>query len=390
MTGEPAALPVPSPAAGLVFTTVLSHGPLSRVEVSRRTGLSSAAVTKAVAPLLADGYLIDLGVQEGLARPGRPASLIVVNPGRARFIGVKLTDSELIGVVTDLQARILLSEHRPLGSAGVADVTADLADLVAGLAARHRAPAAPVRHLGLTVSGDVDRQLGLVRYSPFLGWHDVALAQLTETATGLMTVVENDVRGLTIAEQWFGAGAGTGSFALVTTGQGIGCGLVLNGAVVTGAHGVAGEIGHLAIDAAAGPPCRCGGRGCVEAIASDPAIAGQVAAVTGRAGLTIADAIALAHGGDRGACAVFERAGHAIGLALASVANLTGPERIVISGEGLAAYDLFAGQLRRAFAAQAFGAAAQCEIIVRPLPFEEWARGAAAVAIARFIAPDKS
>ena len=76
----------------------------------------------------------------------------------------------------------------------------------------------------------------------------------------------------------------------------------------------------------------------------------------------------------------FTRAGHALGLALASVANLIGPDCPIISGEGVASYDLFAEQIRQTFTAQAFGAAAECELIVRPLPFEEWARGGAAIA----------
>jgi predicted NBD/HSP70 family sugar kinase len=87
--------------------------------------------------------------------------------------------------------------------------------------------------------------------------------------------------------------------------------------------------------------------------------------------------------------AVFARAGHALGLAIASVANLIGPERVIISGEGVATYDLFADQIRETFAAQAFGAAAECDLLLRPLPFEEWARGGAAVAAQRLFAPVK-
>jgi len=74
---------------------------------------------------------------------------------------------------------------------------------------------------------------------------------------------------------------------------------------------------------------------------------------------------------------------------MASVANLIGPERIIISGEGVAAYDLIADQLRRTFAEHAFGAAASCDLVVRPLPFEEWARGGAAVAAQRVFAPSR-
>ena len=85
---------------------------------------------------------------------------------------------------------------------------------------------------------------------------------------------------------------------------------------------------------------------------------------------------------------MYARAGAAIGRVIATVANLLGPERVIISGEGLAAYDLFAEQIRDAFTATAFGSAARCELLTRPLPFGEWARGAAATAIRSFIRAD--
>ncbi|MEU1168440.1 ROK family protein, partial [Streptomyces sp. NPDC005921] len=243
---------------------------------------------------------------------------------------------------------------------------------------------APVLGLGIAVSGDVDRAEGVVRYSPFLDWRDVALAELAAMTTGLPVVVDNDVRALTVAEQWFGAGVGLSDFAVVTVGAGIGCGLVVHGQVVSGAHGVAGEIGHVPIDPA-GPLCHCGNRGCVEAIAGDAAIVARMREVTGRQVTDSADAVALAHEGVPGAREVYAHAGAAIGRGIATVANLFGPERVIISGEGLAASDLFAEQILDSFTAAAFGSAAQCDVQTRPLPFEEWARGAAAAAIQSFI-----
>jgi predicted NBD/HSP70 family sugar kinase len=238
--------------------------------------------------------------------------------------------------------------------------------------------------LGLAVSGDVDRGEGVVRYSPFLEWRDVPLAELAAMTTGLPVTVDNDVRALTVAEQWFGAGAGLTDFAVVTVGAGIGCGLVVHGQVVAGAHGVAGEIGHVVVDPA-GPLCHCGNRGCVEAIAGDAAIVARVREVTGVQVADTSEAVALAHRGDAGAREVYARAGEAIGRGIATVVNLFGPERVIISGEGLAAYDLFAEQIRDSFAAAAFGSAARCDVQTRPLPFDEWARGAAATAIQSFI-----
>jgi predicted NBD/HSP70 family sugar kinase len=376
--GSPAAV---APAATAVFTTVLTEGPLSRVGLARRLGLSSAAVTKAARPLIETGYLYELAATERSGPgAGRPASPLAVRPEREFFVGVKITADELIGVVCDLCADVRASAHRPLAGHDVDEVLRQLIDIVAELLDGPQTYRSRARGLGLAVSGDVDRGTGLVRYSPFLEWHDVPLGPRAAEATGLTTTVENDVKALTAAEHWFGEGVGTDPFALVTVGTGIGCGLFINGQLVSGSHGVAGEIGHLCIDTT-GPACHCGGRGCVEAIAGTSAIVGQARALSGRPDLTITDVTTLARDGDQQIREVFTRAGQAIGLGIAAVANLVGPQRIVVSGEGLAAYDLLEAPIRTAFTSQTFGAAAECPLSIRPLPFEEWARGAAAVSI---------
>ena len=377
---------MPTPAASLVFTTVLAHGPITRSEIAERAEISAAAVTKAVRPLMEVGYLVeDLNEVAGARSAlGRPANPVRVNADRALFIGVKVTGDEIIAVLTDLCCRVRAARHARLTSREPEAVLPAIAALVEELSGEADGPDVRVRGLGIAVSGDVDRAEGVVRYSAFLEWRDVPLADLAAAATGLAVTVDNDVRALTVAEQWFGAGVGLTDFALVTVGAGVGCGLVVHGRVVSGAHGVAGEIGHLSIDPL-GPPCYCGNHGCVEAIAADPAILRDIRQASGRPVTTGAEAIELARDGDPGARAVYARAGAAIGKAIGSVVNLFGPDRVIISGEGLAAYDLFADGIRESFLAAAFGTAAQCDLITRPLPFEEWARGAAATAIQSFI-----
>lgn len=380
--------PAATPAAAHLFTTVLSHGPLTRLEMARRAGLSPAAVTKAVRPLIASGYLAEEADAGGDAevRPalGRPATLVRVDGGRALFIGVKLTGDEIIGVLTDLCCRILLARRVPLADRDPDAVLDATTDLVRELLTEAEGYGVRVAGLGIAVSGDVDRAEGVVRYSPFLDWHDVPLAGLVAAGTGLPVTVDNDVRALTVAEQWFGAGVGLSDFAVVTVGAGIGCGLVVHGRVVAGAHGVAGEIGHVTVEAD-GPPCHCGNRGCLEAVASDGAILARIRETGGTEVTGTAEAVERARQGDTGAREAYARAGNAIGRGIATVVNLFGPARVIISGEGLAAYDLFAEQIREAFQAAAFGSAAQCDVRTRPLPFEEWARGAAATAIQSFI-----
>jgi predicted NBD/HSP70 family sugar kinase len=359
-TSRTEAFPAHTPAASQIFTTVLSHGPLTRSEIAGRTRLSAAAVTKAVRPLIEAGYLIE-DIDGDARQPslGRPANPVRVDGGRALFIGVKMTGDELIAVLTDLCCRIRVARHVPLTTHDPKAVLASTAALVQELLTEADGFGVQVQGLGIAVSGDVDRAAGVVRYSPFLEWRDVPLAELAAMTTGLPVTVDNDVRALTVAEQWFGAGVGLSDFAVVTVGAGIGCGLVVHGQVVS-----------------------------VEAIAADSAIVGRIREVTGVQVADAAQALDLAHDGDPGAREVYARAGEAIGRGIATVANLLGPERVIISGEGLAAYDLFAEQIRDAFAAAAFGSAARCDVQTRPLPFEEWARGAAATAIQSFIRSD--
>lgn len=375
-----------APAVTAVFTAVLTEGPISRVALARRLNLSGGAVTKAARPLIEMGYIEELAATERTGPgAGRPASPLAVRADREFFVGVKITGDELIGVICDLRAGVRAAAHRRLAAHDVDHVLTELGELVGDLLDGPGDYRSGTRRLGLAVSGDVDRSTGLVRYSPFLGWHGVALQERVEKVTGLTVTVENDVKALTTAEHWFGEGVGVESFALVTVGAGIGCGLVVGGRLVSGSHGVAGEIGHISIDPN-GPACYCGSRGCVEAIAGTEAIVRQAREAAGRPGLTLEEAVTLARAGNGPLLAVFARAGSAIGTAIAAVANMVGPARIVVSGEGVAAYDLFEPHIRAGFQRQAFGAAADCQLSIRPLPFEEWARGAAAVSIKALVA----
>ena len=368
-----------SEAATRVFTTILTRSPISRIDVARLTGLSQAAVTKAVTPLLAAGLVDDsLGVTPtGL--PGRPANPVAVVPDSVIALGIKVNVDELIGVATDLTTRIIASDRVELASHDPVAVV----DAVVRMCVRLQEPLGDLRSsvasIGVSVSGDVDTATGVVRDSAIMGWHGVELAAALREHLDAEIVVDNDVRALTIGEHWFGVGLGTRSFGIVTIGRGIGSGLHLNGEVVEGAYGVAGEIGHLPLTSP-DRVCACGRRGCVEAVAATSAIVATVSAAHGRP-VTVEEAVALAHAGDRAAVEAFGEAGAVIGLAIASLVNMVGPELVIIGGEGVVEFGLFEERLRAAYAEHVFGSAGQCRIVVRPHTFEDWARGAAASAI---------
>jgi predicted NBD/HSP70 family sugar kinase len=372
-----------SPGAVAVVTTLLVEGSMSRADLARRTGLTPAAVTKVVTPLSGAGFLSERGPSQN-GSLGRPASQVDVCGPAAHFIGLKVTDIEVIGVLVDFGGQVLASVTRVLGSTEVDQVVEDIATVIDDLGAGLAGSRESLRSVSVAVSGDVDSTTGLVSYSPFLKWRGVLLAQQVQRRTGLPTVVDNDVRALTAGEQWFGAGAGMASFAVVTIGAGIGCALCVDGRILTGAHGVSGELGHVPV-ADPSRACYCGGHGCAETVASTASLVRDVASAAGATVATLDQAVALGAAGDERVLAVFAEVGRVVGLAIASVVNLVGPQCVVLTGEGLAALDLIEPGIRAALASQAYGHAIHSELIARPLTFEAWARGAATVALQRFV-----
>lgn len=373
--------PALSPAGTRVFQQLVMSGDASRTALASETGLTPGAITRAVRPLLEAGLLHETGDRastEGAL--GRPATMVTVRARAHQVIGVKITADEMFGVVADLRCQVLDEVTLP-----VTDLRPDaVVEQVVALTERLRAGRPEVGGIGLAVSGDVDAATGHVAYSPFLGWRDVPLGEQVARRTGLTTTVENDVRALLTGERWYGVGRGLTSLALVTVGAGIGCALLVNGQVVHGSFGVAGEVGHVLVDPD-GPPCHCGNRGCVEAIAGSAAILSRVADAGVRAA-TVNEVAELARSGQPDAVRVLADAGAAVGTGIATIANLLGAQHILITGEALGSdYDVMDPHVRQAFEERAFGSAAKSGIELRPLRFVDWARGAAACAVEHFV-----
>ena len=182
--------------------------------------------------------------------------------------------------MVDRDGRVLSRLRRPTPphDRGPGEVLAAILATVDGLTAA--APgSAGVNGVGLVVTGIVDERRGLAVHSENVGWRDVPVRSLVERATGLPVGFGHDVRAGTLAEWRLGAGRGLQDLVFVPIGTGVSAGIVIQGRLVSGG-GYAGEIGH--VDLGHGEPCTCGGRGCVEAVASAAAIARRYAAASGR------------------------------------------------------------------------------------------------------------
>jgi len=263
-----------------VLNLIKSSGPISRTEIARLSGLSQAAVSSIVTDLIESGLVHETG--EGESTGGRKPVLLRINDRAGFVVGVKLTEQAITSALTDLDANVIYAQTVPIpGQCDLQAVQEAIVTTIETTIARSGVDPTRVLGIGLGMAGVVDGGVGVCRYSPFFGWWDVPLASSLTERLGIPVYLENDVNTLTIAEQWFGYGHGVDHFVVVTVGRGIGAGIVVNGQFYRGAIGGAGELGHIPL-VQNGPPCACGKHGCLEALASDPAVVRQARAAIAR------------------------------------------------------------------------------------------------------------
>jgi glucokinase len=265
-----------------------------------------------------------------------------MNPADGLTIGIDLGGTKIRSMSFDDRMNVIGEDYRETeAELGPDSVMARMIDSV--LAA---AKGQPILAAGISTPGPSKPRLGIVTEPPNLpGWKDVNLAQLIGEKLGVPAWIENDANAAAIAEHQEGAGKGLDHVLLVTLGTGVGGGLIVDGKLVYGASGGAGEIGHQVI-VPEGPRCGCGRLGCLEAVASGLALGREAAALIqrspeGRLAKLVAEANEepsakllheAANAGDGEAEAVIRTAGRYLGAGLTNLVNVFNPEMIVVGG----------------------------------------------------------
>ncbi len=330
-----------------VFERVRAAGCLARVEIAKELAISPASVTSISAELIADGLLQEVQQDRDTGR-GRPPVAIGVNPDAYLVAGIKVSDLDHTGVISDFSGRVLVSitrqERGPFQSKD--DLMALIAGLLDDLCRQASLTRKDLSALGIGMPGFIDHDTGHVIWSPMLWGDGFPLAKEAEAAFGLPTTIDNDANLATLAELWFGEGRTRKDFAVVTIEHGVGMGMVINHRLYRGARGLGMELGHTKVQMD-GALCRCGQRGCLEAYVADYAIKREAeTALGGRGagegaptGRLLDTLFARAKAGEPGARAVFHRAGRFLSLGLSNVVNIFDPELIILSGARMQ-YDL--------------------------------------------------
>ncbi|MCI3246146.1 ROK family transcriptional regulator [Streptomyces spinosisporus] len=374
-TGAASWLPL-SAGERSVAIEVLVNGPLSRTELARRLALSAGSLTRLTKPLIESGLLREVAEPGTPAevRQGRPSQPLDVVAESWSFVGFKVTDDTVYGVVTTLRSDVVARHDRPLTNHDPAEVADLLAEMTAELSRTHPHLAG----IGIGVGGLVEDR-AVVGESPFLHWRDVPLAELVEERTGLPVVVENDVAALVEAETWFGAGRGLDRFIVLTIGAGIGYGLVLGGKRVPCAEEDRGFGRHWIIDPN-GPLTPDGQRGSAVSLLTISSIRYQVRAATGH-DRTYEEILALAAAGEPMPARVVDEAARALGTLVAQIANFAMPQKILLAGEGVGLMDVAGDTVRETIAAHRHPMTAPVPLETKVSDFHDWARGAAVLAI---------
>jgi predicted NBD/HSP70 family sugar kinase len=371
-----------------ILHAIRDAGSISRIELAHRTGLSRATVTGITAELLGEGMLLEQ--PGGRSEGGRRPVPITLNPGGAYTVGVHLSVDAITVVLMDLQAGVLRDFTKKLddGNTGIERVVELLIESVQTCLWQADFAKKQISGIGVAIPGLIDSRTGYIHFVPNYGWNGIELADMLRARMEVPVYVENSANTLAIFEQWFGLGRGIDNFLLITTEHGIGAGLVLDGKLYRGVHGTAGEFGHTVVDED-GPLCRCGQRGCLEAVCGNNAILREARAAIIRGelamdadSLTIADILREAKGGDQILRAIYHRAGRKLGIGISNLCRLFDPEKVIIVGKGVLAGELLFGPMRETLPPEiSFAGNARIRLYAQEWRPTLYARGAGALVL---------
>ncbi|MGW0504973.1 ROK family transcriptional regulator [Micromonospora sp. NPDC003241] len=321
----------------VVLRHVRLHAPCSRADIAARTGLNKATVSSLVTELIDQRLVRETGLTEN--RVGRPATMLVLDGEPYAALGLQLGADELVAVAIDLGGNRLLTWRRAFAADTVSPAETLRALTALARRAIGRVTAQGRTMLGLTVGvpGLVD-PAGTVPLADALGWRDVPVAADLHAALRepAFTVGVDSVANLAaLAEQRHGAYAGTADLVHLSGGITVGAGIIAAGRLLRGGRGFAGGIGHLPVDPA-GPPCDCGGRGCLTTLVGLPAVVRRLLPDVEADGPVtdylpeLTRIVALARQDDPTVCNGLAETGRHLGRGVAVLADLLDPEAVVL------------------------------------------------------------
>lgn len=322
----------------LVLRVIYEDEAISRADIARKTGLTRTTVSAVVGELIEQGLVEETGA--GQSSGGRLPVLLRVAHEAHGVLALSFEDTQIVGALVDMRGGIQRRVSLSLYGYRPEELPGYLSRLIDEL--RADAPT-HILGIGLSMPGIVDPVRGIVRRAVNFGLVDAPLRQTLQERHHLPVYLDNAAHLAALAEYMFGGGAASGNLVVISVGVGIGAGIVLNGTLFNGDGFGAGEIGHVVV-ADNGLRCNCGNIGCLETVASVPAIlravrrrfsdpSSRLRTLASSAAAIDLDVVRQAlEAGDPGVAAIVEEAGRYLGVAVANIVGLLNVERIVVTG----------------------------------------------------------
>ncbi|MFB5190607.1 ROK family transcriptional regulator [Alicyclobacillus fastidiosus] len=329
----------------LILDVIRKSGPISRVKIAERVGVSPTTVTSAVNDLIEEGFVEEIGSGESSFHGGRKPILLRFCPNNYFLVCVSISNSAIVLGESNLDAEISSKQVYPMnGSLGEA-IVEKMLNALEDFLSRYTDL---TRCIGISIvaPGIIDATQGLLLYNTKLYLHNVDVKGIVEERFGLNVWFDNDANALVLAERDLGQAQSTDNVLFVTIGDGIGAGAIVNGSVFRGSKGGAGEFGHITIDRN-GIRCECGNAGCLENYVSWPSIYAKIyASIVRGIPTVISDLIqgdlnritpevylTALEQHDKVATEILEETADYLATGLVTLTNMFNPSAIILGGE---------------------------------------------------------
>ena len=310
----------------VVLNLIRRRQPISRADLARVSGLQRSTVSLITEQLINERWVIN-GPTGRLPRGRRP-TFLRLNERRALLV-VDIRPAQTTVALADVNGRFLSQVVFPT-PAEPAQGAQRISQQVNELIRAH--PKLVFEGIGISLPGRYDEHTSRLIFAPNLKWGEFDLKGSIEKATKLRVELENAANACVLAEVWFGHADHVRDMVVVTISEGIGTGIFLNGQLMRGDHGMAGEFGHVSLDPN-GPKCTCGGHGCWEVYGSNRAAVEHYQAATKSKRIAFQDLLALADKDDKHAIAALEKMAHSIGRGMRMLVAGLAPSEVVVVGE---------------------------------------------------------
>lgn len=376
----------PGFGASELFQILRDGRPRTRSELAAATGFARSTITARIDELLQTGFIAPVG--DAASTGGRPSARVAFNPSARVVAAGDIGATHATVAVMDLAGTTLAKAREEIQIAdGPESVLARLTETVSSLLSKLERNSEDLIAVGIGLPGPVEHSTGKPSQPPIMpGWDGFDVPAYVQRTFDVAVLVDNDVNIMALGERavsW----PETDNMVFIKVATGIGSGIISSGQLQRGANGTAGDVGHIAVNRAAGIACRCGNIGCLEAIAGRPAVARALRS----AGVDVpheADVMALVRQGNLLASQIMRQAGRDIGEVLNMCVSLLNPSVIVIGGSmAEAGEQLIAGMREVVYARSTPLATQNLSIVQARTGADAGITGAAIMALDHVLAP---